>query len=137
MPDRSGLSTPYRLLARPARLVPPEQADRYSRSSRGSDDHSQEGGLIGSARGTAGRRQFSERLTIILLSTVAFVVALNSIIIFPLGPFLADSLGFPPQQVGFLGSSYSIAAAIGGFISAGFLDRFDRRSALLACAIGL
>lgn len=101
-------------------------------------DHSQEGGLISSARGVAvtGRRRFSERLTIILLSTVAFVVALNSIIIFPLGPFLADSLGFPPQQVGFLGSSYSIAAAVGGFISAGFLDRFDRRSALVACAIG-
>lgn len=101
-------------------------------------DHSQEGRLISSARGMAAtsRPRLSERLTVVLLSTVAFVVALNSIIIFPLGPFLAGSLGFPPQQVGFLGSSYSIAAAVGGFVSASFLDRFDRRSALVACALG-
>ncbi|WP_315837962.1 MFS transporter [Bradyrhizobium prioriisuperbiae] len=101
-------------------------------------DHSQEGRLISSARGMAatGRARLSERLIIVLLSTVAFVVALNSIIIFPLGPFLAASLGFPAQQVGFLGGSYSIAAAVGGFVSAGFLDRFDRRAALVACALG-
>ncbi|MDH2352305.1 MFS transporter [Bradyrhizobium sp. SSUT112] len=101
-------------------------------------DHSQQGRLISSAQGMAvtGRPRLSERQTIILLSAVAFVVALSSIIIFPLGPFLADSLGFPPQQVGFLGSSYSIAAAVGGFVAAGFLDRFDRRIALVACALG-
>jgi MFS transporter, DHA1 family, inner membrane transport protein len=101
-------------------------------------DRSQEGHLISTARGMAatGRPRLSERLITVLLSTVAFVVALNSIIIFPLGPFLADSLGFPPHQVGFLGSSYSIAAAVGGFVSAGFLDRFDRRTALVACALG-
>jgi predicted MFS family arabinose efflux permease len=101
-------------------------------------DHSQQGRLISSARAMAvtDRSRLSERQTIVLLSTVAFVVALSSIIVFPLGPFLADSLGFPPQQVGFLGSSYSIAAAVGGFVAAGFLDRFDRRNALVACTLG-
>lgn len=101
-------------------------------------EHSQEGRLISSAPNMAvtDRARLSERMIVALLCTVAFVVALNSIIVFPLGPFLADSLGFPPQQAGFLGSSYSIAAAVGGFVSAGFLDRFDRRTALVACALG-
>jgi len=104
----------------------------------GLSDRSREGYLIGTARGIAMTPQprLSERMITVLLSTLAFVVALNSIIVFPLGPFFADSLGFPPHKVGFIGSSYSIAAAVGGIISAGFLDRFDRRTALIVCALG-
>ncbi|MGJ5176328.1 MFS transporter [Bradyrhizobium oligotrophicum] len=101
-------------------------------------DQSREGYLIGAAPGMAVTSQprLSERMITVLLSTLAFVVALNSIIIFPLGPFLADSLGFPPHKVGFIGGSYSIAAAVGGIVSAAFLDRFDRRTALVVCALG-
>lgn len=83
-----------------------------------------------------GQARPSERVIVLLLSAIAFVVALNAIIVFPLGPFLAEGLGFPPQKAGFVGGSYSIAAAVGGLVSAMFLDRFDRRSALVACAAG-
>lgn len=78
----------------------------------------------------------SERMVVLLLSAIAFVVALNAIIVFPLGPFLASGLGFPPQRVGFIAGSYSIAAAIGGLACAIILDRFDRRSALVLFAVG-
>lgn len=78
----------------------------------------------------------SERMVVLLLSAIAFVVALNAIIVFPLGPFLASGLGFPPQQVGFIGGGYSIAAATGGLACAIALDRFDRRSALVVFAVG-
>lgn len=78
----------------------------------------------------------SEPSLVWLLSSIAFLNALGSIIVFPLGPFFAQDLGAALNDVGYASASYSIAAAVGGLGSSFFLDRFDRRSALLLVMTG-
>ncbi|MGO1075168.1 MFS transporter [Inquilinus sp. CA228] len=77
----------------------------------------------------------SERGLVALLAAVAFVVALNATVMFPLGPFLVAEVGGRADAVGYLGAVYSLAAAVGGFAASFVLDRFDRRDAL-ACCVG-
>lgn len=77
-----------------------------------------------------------ERALVMMLSAAAFVAALDAIIVFSLGPFLAIDLEAPVESVGFLGGAYSLAAACGGLLASPFMDRFDRRLALACCVAG-
>ena len=54
----------------------------------------------------------------------------------PLGPQLMALFQISPRQFGFAVSAYSITAAISGFASAFFVDRFDRQKLLLWAYIG-
>lgn len=57
--------------------------------------------------------------------------------VMPLGPDFAKALGVDKSHLGFVGGSYTAAAAFSGLIGAQFLDRFDRKKALLIALLGL
>lgn len=70
-------------------------------------------------------------LTVGLMTVVSFTNALGSVIMFPLGPFLAADLGVPAQDAAFTSAAYAAAAGVGGLLSALFLGRIERRVALV------
>jgi predicted MFS family arabinose efflux permease len=72
-----------------------------------------------------------ERRVLLLMALVQFTNILDFMIVMPLGPDFARSLGIDAGHIGWIAGSYSIAAAITGVAIARFLDRFDRRSVLL------
>jgi predicted MFS family arabinose efflux permease len=80
---------------------------------------------------------YNERSIILLLGAVQFINILDFMMVMPLGPDFALALGIPTSQIGFLGGSYTAAAAVAGILGATFLDRFDRRSALGLAMLGL
>lgn len=78
-----------------------------------------------------------ERRVLLLIAGVQFVNIVDFMMVTPLGPFFSHDLGFPLARLGDVASSYAISAAVSGFACAFFIDRFDRRSALTVCLLGL
>lgn len=54
----------------------------------------------------------------------------------PLGPQLMRIFAISPQQFGFVVSAYTFSAGASGFLAAFFLDRYDRKKALLTLYAG-
>lgn len=79
----------------------------------------------------------SERAIVFCVGAVQFVNILDFMIVMPLGPDFATALGIPLGHIGYVGGAYTAAASISGLAGAFFLDRFDRRSALSVCLVGL
>ena len=79
----------------------------------------------------------SERAIIFCVGAVQFVNILDFMIVMPLGPDFAAALDIPVSHIGYVGGSYTAAASISGFAGAFFLDRFDRKKALLVALVGL
>ncbi|HEY3495877.1 MAG TPA: MFS transporter [Polyangiaceae bacterium] len=78
-----------------------------------------------------------ERTVVLLVAAVQFVNILDFMMVMPLGPDFADALGMSTSHIGYLGAAYTFSAAAAGIAGAGFLDRFDRRSALAVAMLGL
>lgn len=78
-----------------------------------------------------------ERRVIILVALVQLVNVLDFVMVMPLGPDFARALAIDEARLGWVGGSYTAAAAVSGLLSARFLDRFDRRSALAVAMLGL
>ena len=57
--------------------------------------------------------------------------------VMPLGPDFAKALSIPVDKIGVIAGSYTLAAALFGVVAALFLDRFQRRRAILICLAGL
>jgi len=76
------------------------------------------------------------RLTF-LLGAVQFINVVDFVMVLPLGPDFARALNIPTHQLGLVAGSYTAAAAIAGLVAATFLDRFDRRRALVVAMLGL
>jgi predicted MFS family arabinose efflux permease len=55
----------------------------------------------------------------------------------PMGPDFAGALGIPLSKLGVIGGAYTAAATVVGASAAAFLDRFERRSALVWSVTGL
>jgi len=72
----------------------------------------------------------SKKLTL-LLAFIKFTHIMDLMIIMPLGPQLERIWGISPQQFGMLVASYTFSAGGFGLIGAFFMDRFDRKYALL------
>jgi predicted MFS family arabinose efflux permease len=79
----------------------------------------------------------SERRLVVLIGAVQLVNALDFMMVMPLGPDFARALDVPTSQLGMVGGSYVLAAAVAGIAGAFFLDRFDRRRALAVALGGL
>ncbi len=77
-----------------------------------------------------------ERLLLVILAAVNFTHIMDFMIMMPLGPQLMNLLNINPQQFGFAVSAYAITAGISSFISAFFVDRFDRKKVLLFAYTG-
>ena len=73
----------------------------------------------------------------LLLGAVQFINVVDFVMVLPLGPDFARALGIPAHQLGLVAGSYTAAAAVVGLVASTFLDRFDRRRALLVAMLGL
>ncbi|MDQ4141708.1 MAG: MFS transporter, partial [Bacteroidota bacterium] len=71
-----------------------------------------------------------------ILAVVQFTHIIDFVIMMPLGPQLMRVFSINPKQFGLLVSAYTFAAAFSGFISTFFIDKFDRKNALLALYFG-
>jgi predicted MFS family arabinose efflux permease len=79
----------------------------------------------------------SERRLLFLLGAVQFVNIVDFMMVVPLGPDFASALGIATDHLGLVAGCYTAAAAVAGMVGALFLDRFDRRKALLVALLGL
>lgn len=78
-----------------------------------------------------------ERQLVFLIAAVQFVNVLDFMIVMPLGPDFAQALQIPASTLGVVNGSYTLAAGVMGLLAAPFLDRFDRRTALMVTIFGL
>src|SRR5581483_4182 len=72
-----------------------------------------------------------ERLLLLTLAAIQFTTILDFLIILPLGPQYMEVFHIGPGQFGVIVSAYAIAAGISGVAACLFLDRLDRKPALL------
>jgi predicted MFS family arabinose efflux permease len=82
-----------------------------------------------------------EWLLLLVLAAVQFTHIVDFMIIMPLGPrFIngteAGEIHLTPNQFGLVVSAYTVSAAIASLFAARFLDRFDRKTSLLALFAG-
>lgn len=77
-----------------------------------------------------------ETATLLTLGAVQFTHVLDFMIMMPLGAQLMRVFDITPAQFTHLVAAYGLAAAISGFIGGFFMDRFDRKRALLITYAG-
>ena len=78
-----------------------------------------------------------EASVVLLVGAVQFVNILDFIMVGPLGPFMSGALGYSQSHSGWVTGSYTAAASISGLAGAFFLDKFERKRALLIAMGGL
>jgi predicted MFS family arabinose efflux permease len=77
-----------------------------------------------------------EWMFLLVLAAVQFTHLLDFVIMMPLGPQFKTDLHLSDQWFGFLVSAYAFSAALAGLLAAWFIDRFDRKTALLGLYAG-
>jgi predicted MFS family arabinose efflux permease len=82
------------------------------------------------------KRPAAEFLLLIVLAIINFCHILDFMIMMPLGPQFMRAFSIDAKAFGLLVSVYSFSAAVAGFLAAFFIDRFDRRKALIFVFIG-
>lgn len=70
--------------------------------------------------------------TIALVAALQFVYILDFIMMLPLGPDVAQALGFPAAQLGALTAAYTVGSLLSGLAALRWLDRFARTPVLLS-----
>ncbi len=73
-----------------------------------------------------------ENIILYLLAAINFTHIIDFMMMMPLGPQLMRYFTINPQQFGYLVSSYTLSAGVSGFLMAFFVDRFNRKSVLMA-----
>lgn len=73
---------------------------------------------------------------LLILAGIQFTHIMDFMIMMPLGPQLMRILHLTPQEFSFLVSTYTFSASIAGFGAAFYIDRFDRKQALLGLYAG-
>ena len=76
-------------------------------------------------------KRFNETLLLLILSAINFAYILDFVIVMPMGPQLMRIFDINATQFALVVSSYTISAGICGFAGIFFIDRFDRKKALL------
>ncbi len=77
-----------------------------------------------------------EWILLLVLGSIQFTNLMDFVILMPLGPQLMRVFSISPQQFGLLVSAYTFSAGVVGIAGALFLDRFDRKTALLTLYAG-
>jgi predicted MFS family arabinose efflux permease len=75
-------------------------------------------------------------LLLLVLAAVQFTHSMDFMVMMPLGPQCREELHISPQQFALVVGAYGFSAAIGGLFAAWFIDRFDRKTALLGLYAG-
>jgi predicted MFS family arabinose efflux permease len=78
----------------------------------------------------------NERLVLLLLAAIQFTTNLDFLIVLPLGPQYMRVMHITPAQFNLMVAAYAIAAGISGVAAGFFLDRYDRKTALLWLFLG-
>ncbi len=78
-----------------------------------------------------------ERGFLWLLAVINFTNIVDFMVMMPLSAYLMRDFGVSTAQFGVLVSAYALAAAVSSLAMTSLADRFDRKSALLACYAGL
>jgi len=78
-----------------------------------------------------------ENLILLLLAAIQFVHVVDFMVIAPLGPQLMKLFGLTVQEFSYVFSAYTYSAGVMSFAAAFFLDRYDRKNALLFAFSGL
>jgi predicted MFS family arabinose efflux permease len=81
-------------------------------------------------------KKLDERLLLFVLAAIQFTSVLDFLIILPLGPQYMRVFSIGTAQFGWIVSAYAISAGISGVAACFFLDRFDRKRALLTLYLG-
>ncbi|MFD2247110.1 MFS transporter [Pontibacter ruber] len=89
-----------------------------------------------STEGLVPKTVIREGLLIYLLAAIQFTHVMDFVIMMPLGPQLMRVFNISPSEFGLLVSAYTFSAAVAGFLSALFIDRFDRKHAVLGLYLG-
>ena len=79
----------------------------------------------------------SEAMILAIVGAVQFINILDFMIVMPLGPDFAVALDIPKHEIPSIGAAYTAAGGIAGLLGSQYLDRFDRRKALVICLVGL
>jgi len=77
-----------------------------------------------------------EKLLLFILACINFTHIIDFMIMMPLGPQLMKIFDISPRQFGFVVSTYGLSAGISGFLSAFFVDNYDRKKVVLFAYIG-
>ncbi len=77
-----------------------------------------------------------EKLLLLILASVNFTHIMDFMIMMPLGPQLIELFHITPKQFAWAVSAYSLTAGLAGFVSAFFVDNYDRKKVLLFAYIG-
>ncbi len=78
----------------------------------------------------------NNKLLLYFLAAVNFVHIMDFMIMMPLGDMLMRIFEISPARFSAVVSSYTFAAGVSGFLGAFWIDRFDRRAALLVTFTG-
>lgn len=79
----------------------------------------------------------SERALIFVIGAVQFSNILDFMMVMPLGPDFARDLNISTAHLGFIGGAYTASAAVAGILGSLWLERLDRRTALVLSMLGL
>jgi len=77
-----------------------------------------------------------ERNFLLLLAAMQFTHVVDFMILMPMGPLLMKTMSLTPAAFGSMVSAYTFSAGIAGILSAIFLDRFERKKAMLVVYMG-
>lgn len=77
-----------------------------------------------------------EQKLLLILAAVQFSHIIDFMIVMPLGKTIMQEFSISPGQFSWVVSAYAGAALTGNLVSTAFIDRFDRRSALLVLFAG-
>src|SRR5436309_1398714 len=88
------------------------------------------------AGGGASRMTAGEWLLLLVLAAIQFTHIVDFMIIMPLGPVYEREMGLSTGEFGAVVAAYTISAGLAGLLASQFLDRFDRKTALLTLYAG-
>jgi predicted MFS family arabinose efflux permease len=77
------------------------------------------------------KKEINEKLLIGSLFAINFTHMMDVVIMAPLNPFLKKTYAITTEQFGWLVSSYTLMAALGGLIAFFYIDKYNRRNAIL------
>ena len=77
-----------------------------------------------------------EWVLLLVLTAVQFCHVLDFVLIMPLAPMLMRAMHVSAAEFGLLVSAYTFSAAVTGLVAAAYMDRFDRKRALLFLLAG-
>lgn len=77
----------------------------------------------------------NQKIILFLLAAINFTHILDFMIMMPLGAYLMPYFNISPLEFSILVSAYTISAGVSGFLSAFFVDNFDRKKILITAFV--